>query len=191
MRHTQRNLFISVLVMVAITVTFALNPKASATHVPPELIVGTGNQTCADFQPVGESWIELKVDPPQNGIFTDGVLTVTITNFTGKTFDFSANIGVSAVFVKAGSQGSYLYRYNPEELSDMGLTSPGDGNTNAISHISFCYDIDPPTNTPTSTPTNTPTNTPTDTATPTPTNTPTDTATPTPTNTPTNTPTDT
>ncbi|HEX6292858.1 MAG TPA: hypothetical protein VFZ66_26975 [Herpetosiphonaceae bacterium] len=79
MRHTQRNVLIAVLVMVSLSLMFTLNPSAWATHVPPELIVGAGNQPCAGFAPLGESWIELKVDLPQNGVFTDGVLTVTIT----------------------------------------------------------------------------------------------------------------
>ena len=55
-----------------------------------------------------------------------GPLTVTISNTQNdKTFDWSSNIGVDAVFVKAGSGGSYLYRYDPpgEETSDTGLTS--------------------------------------------------------------------
>jgi hypothetical protein len=166
--------------------------ETEATHVDPTPIAGAQNRTCSDFQPAGETWTELKVDPPGNGVFSDGTLTVTISNFTGKTFDWSSNIGVDAVFVKAGAEGSNLYVYVPEATSDTGLTSPGSSGNN-ISHISFCYDVDPDTATPT--PTDTPTNTPTptDTPTPTPTDTPTNTPTntPTPTDTPTNTPTNT
>jgi hypothetical protein len=154
-----------------------------AASVTPTLV--SGNPNCATLAP---GTTELKVDPPGAGIYTDGTLTVTITNYTGTSFDWSANISVDAVFVKAGNEGN-LYVYNPEVYSDTFLISPN--QEHAISHISFCYDVEPPTNTPTNTPTYTPTNTPTDTPTNTPTNTPTDTPTNTPTDTPTNTPTDT
>jgi hypothetical protein len=178
---------------------------ALAIHVTPTAVLDfpPANQTCADFQPLGVSWTELKVpeddsgqNAPFNGEFTDGTLTVTIANFDGKTFEWLANRGVDAVFVKAGRDGSNLYRYIPPETADQGLTSPGDSG-NQISHISFCYDPTPPTATPTNTPvpTDTPEPTPTDTATPVPTDTPeptpTDTPEPTPTDTPEPTPTDT
>jgi hypothetical protein len=174
--------------------------KGPDCPVTPTATPDTGNATCSDFEPQGANWTELKVDPPANGVYNDGTLMVTITGFTGKVFNWSSNIGVDFVFVKAGSAGNGLYPYNPEATSGNGLTTPGSGTSNAISHISFCYDVEPtatPTNTPTNTntptATNTPTNTPTSTNTPTetPTNTPTETPTNTATNTPTNTPTDT
>src|SRR5919106_1005559 len=170
---------------------FAIAPGGvAAASVTPEFIAGSDNKTCTELQGAGQNWIELKVDPNADGVYTDGTLTVTISNTTDdKTFDWSSNIGVDAVFVKGGTEGSYLYRYDPpmEVTGDTNLTSPGAGTTNQISHISFCYDVEPPTNTPTNT--NTPTDTPTNTPTDTPTNTPTDTPTNTPTDTPTNTPT--
>jgi hypothetical protein len=166
--------------IIAIVVFGAL--AALAAKVDPEFISDTANQTCSDFARAGQSWIEKKVDPPANGTFTDGTLTVTITGYDTKTFNWSSNIGVDAVYVKAGNAGSYLYRYDDptnasapgEQTSDTGLTTPGEGTTNQISHIAFCYDVE-------STPTPTPTPTPTETATPTPTPTvtPTETATPT------------
>ncbi|HSL44291.1 MAG TPA: hypothetical protein VK897_12715 [Anaerolineales bacterium] len=183
-----------------------MSTMAGAASVTPEFFAGSGNRTCGQLEGPGQDWIELKVDPNADGVYSDGTLTVTISNTTNdKTFDWSSNIGVDAVFVKAGSGGSYLYRYDPpaESTGDTNLTSPGAANQNQISHISFCYDIDAATNTPTNTATPTDTSTPTDTPTPTvtstatntptdtPTNTPTDTATSTPTDTPTNTPTDT
>ena len=117
-------------------------PPAGATHVSPELSEGAANQTCSDFAGEGQTWVELKVDPPADGVFTDGTLSVTITNFNDLSFDWSSNIGVDAVFVKSGSLGSHLYRYDPpsEATSDTGLTTPG--SVQEISHISFCYDID-------------------------------------------------
>src|SRR5919106_1643690 len=172
---------------------FAIAPGGvAAASVTPEFIAGSDNKTCTELQGAGQTWIELKVDPNADGTYSDGTLTVTISNTTDdKTFDWSSNIGVDAVFVKAGTEGSYLYRYDPpaESTGDTNLTSPGAGVTNQISHIAFCYDVDPATNTPTNTPTDTPTNTPTDTPTNTPTDTPTNTPVNTATNTPTNTPT--
>ncbi|HUG64693.1 MAG TPA: hypothetical protein VMK83_05695 [Gaiellaceae bacterium] len=126
-------------------VALVASSLAGAAKVAPEFSAGAANKSCSNFQGAGQTWIELKVDPNANGTFSDGTLTVTITNTQNdKTFDWSSNIGVDAVFVKAGNDGSYLYRYDPpsEETSDSGLTSPGDSG-NEISHISFCYDVDP------------------------------------------------
>src|SRR5688500_7088087 len=106
-------------------------------------------------------------------LFPYTTLFRTITNFNGKSFDFTANIGVDAVYVKAGAGGSHLYRYDPpsESTGDTNLSSPGEDG-NEISHIAFCFDVEPSTNTPTVTATNTststPSNTPTNTATRTP-----------------------
>ncbi len=161
-------------VVIAVVLFAALS--AFAAKVTPEFISGATNHTCSEFAKAGQTWKELKVDPPGNGTKSDGTLTVTITNFDTKTFDWSSNIGIDAVFVKAGSAGSYLYRYDDptsdsdpgEETSDTGLTSPGEGQTNQISHISFCYDVEsspspsPSPSSPTSTPT-TPTPTPSET----------------------------
>jgi hypothetical protein len=159
-----------------------------ATHVTPQPI--SGNPTCAQLTP---GTTELRADPPANGPLTDGFLVVTLTLYDtpdGPVVDFTANTGLDSVFIKGGESGN-LYAYNPEALSDTGLhaqVNPANGKYYGISHISFCYDPDPPTPTPTDTPTNTPTFTPTDTPTNTPTNTATHTPTDTPTNTPTNTP---
>ena len=181
-----------------------------AASVTPEFRDDKGNLTCQMLAGPGQTWIELKVDPNADGVYSDGTLTVTISNTTNdKTFDWSSNIGVDGVLVKAGAQGHNFYRYDPpaESTGDTNLTSPGAANQNGISHLAFCYDINDPTPTPTNTntpvpptatdtatntPTHTATNTPTHTATNTPvTPTATDTATntPTPTDTATNTPT--
>jgi uncharacterized repeat protein (TIGR01451 family) len=133
----------------AITAVFAAALVASsiagAAKVTPVLLPGATNQgkTCAENAGQGQTWVELKVDPNADGVYSDGTLQVTISNTQNdKTFDWSANIGVDAVIVKGGSDGTYLYRYDPpsEETSDTGLTTPGD---NAISHISVCYDVAP------------------------------------------------
>ena len=51
------------------------------------------------------------------------------------SFDWSANIGVNVVIVKAGNQAN-VYEYDPAVTSDTYLVPPG---THAISHITFCY----------------------------------------------------
>jgi cell division septation protein DedD len=164
--------------------------QAGAASVTPELLPGASNQgkRCTDLQGPGQTWsgYKLEGDDLSNGLHTDGTLTVTISNLTGDTFDWSSNMGVDGVVVKGGQQGSRLYRYDPpsEVMVDTGLGVPNPAN-NGISHISFCYDEEQPT--PTLTPTPTPTPTPT--ATPTPTPTPTATPSPTPTSTPALTPT--
>ena len=103
-----------------------------------------GNPKCADLEGEGQDWTEFKRDPNADGTFSDGTLTVTITHTQpDKVFSWSSNIGVDAVFVKGGESGNGFYLYDPpqEKTSDTGLTTPGQ---NTISHISFCYDNDPP-----------------------------------------------
>jgi hypothetical protein len=106
-----------VLPWVVIFVLALMPPHATsyAASVPPTFV--EGNPTCGQLV---AGTIELKVEPPTAGVFTDGTLTVTISQYTGTSFDFTANIGVDAVFVKAGPGGN-LYRYDPEVTSDPGL----------------------------------------------------------------------
>ena len=118
---------------------------AGAAKVEPIFLAGASNggKDCEDNDGNGQTWSQLKVDPNADGVYSAGPLTVTISNTQNdKTFDWSSNIGVDAVIAKGGADGSYLYRYDPptEEKSDSGLTTPG---VNGISHISFCYDVDP------------------------------------------------
>jgi hypothetical protein len=151
----------------------ALAMPVIGASVTPEFSSVTANQECDEFQGDGQTWTTLKVDPNPDGagpfVYTEGPLTVTITNAVDdKSFDWTSNIGVDAVFVKAGAGGSNLYRYDPpaESTGDTGLVSPGDSG-NGISHISFCYDLND------ATPTPTPTASPTLPATPPPTPSPT------------------
>ena len=112
------------------------------------------NATCADLAPEGATWIELKVEPVEDGTFTDGTLTVTIDvrdTDDGQVFDWTSNIGVDAVFVKGGP-GGLLYVYDPPEEStgDTGLhapVNPQNGKFFGLSHVSFCYDKDQATTT--------------------------------------------
>ncbi|MGH9291107.1 MAG: LPXTG cell wall anchor domain-containing protein [Acidimicrobiales bacterium] len=82
--------------------------------------------------------------------------TVTITVVTaGKVFDWTSNIGIDAILVTGGSEGSYFYGYQPdvskegavvgegaEATSDVDLGTPpyGQPGKNPIKSISFCFD---------------------------------------------------
>jgi hypothetical protein len=112
---------------------------ANASHVQP--VLKLGNQTCSQL--LGPGYTELKVEPVVDGTFSDGTLTVTIDvkdTTAGQVFDFTSNIGVSAVFVKGGPNGN-LYSYDPSTTSDTGLHAPAgsSGKWSGLSHISFCY----------------------------------------------------
>jgi hypothetical protein len=131
---------------------------ASAASVEPILVTGDGNPSCgelaADFSG-GQTWIEIKLegDDLSDGPHTVGGVTVTLSNVTSHSFDWSATVGIDAVLVKAGSSDHNFYLYAPngdaaEPTSDTGLQASGQ---NAISHISFCYDQTNPTTTTTST----------------------------------------
>jgi LPXTG-motif cell wall-anchored protein len=151
-----------------LTVFFAaLLPSASATHVEP--VFQEGNPTCSDFAPEGETWLELKIEPVEDGTFTsdDGLLEVTIVvtetdDGDALVFDWESNIGVDAVFVKGGPDGN-LYLYDPEATEDTGLHAPVNPKTDkffGLSHISFCYDVGDETTPPTSPPPTEPTSPP-------------------------------
>ena len=131
--------------VLAVAMLVGMAGAASAASVTPTPI-NSGNPTCSEFN---SGWTELKVENPGNGTFTDGTLTVTISNFqnsssgTPGSFDWSSNIGVDAVLVKAGSDKHNLYVYNPELTGDTNL-GPQAGAGNGISHLSFCYDVGAP-----------------------------------------------
>jgi hypothetical protein len=132
---------VGVLTLTMLAGTAGAVSAASVTPTP----VNAGNPTCSDFN---ADWTQLKVDGGLgNGTFTDGTLEVTISNFqnsssgTPGSFDWSSNIGVDAVFVKAGNDKHNLFVYDPESTGDIDL-GPQAGQGNGISHISFCYDED-------------------------------------------------
>lgn len=140
---------VGILALACLAGTTGAAQAASVTPTP----VNDGNPSCSDFD---ASWTELKVEGGAlgDGQVTDGTLTVTISDFqnssngTPGSFDWASNIGVDAVFVKAGSDKHNLYLYAPESTGDTDL-GPQAGNGNGISHLSFCYDAgEDPTPTP-------------------------------------------
>lgn len=101
------------------------------------------NPGCSDLNP---GWTELKVEPVREGTFSDGTLTVTISDIHDSTFDWTASQGIDAVIVKGGPP-SNIYRYDPEATSGNDLAAPGNGSSEGLyglSHIAFCYDTEPP-----------------------------------------------
>lgn len=105
---------------------------------------GGTNYTCSDLAGMyapGAEWIEVKLDRAPSGSHNvaDAMLSADITNGTSLSFDWTANRGVDAVFVKSGAEGHSLYLYTPESRGGTGLTTP---TGQAISHISFCYDVE-------------------------------------------------
>jgi len=105
---------------------------ASAQTVTP------GNPRCADLD---SDFVEFKIEPMANGVFTDGTIVVTIANFNGTHFDFVASEGVHAVIVKGGPNAN-VYTYDPPTNADTGLRAPINPNNNrpfSISQASFCY----------------------------------------------------
>jgi hypothetical protein len=161
--HTsaRRRVAIVVAAMAGATGLFVALPASAETNdgEPVE-----GNPGCADIAPDGVTWIELKVQAPADGQFTDGTLTVNLdvsSTSDGQVFDWDSNIGVDAVIVKGGPDAN-VYVYNPESMGDTGLHAPenASGMFAGLSHISFCYDVEAPTTPPTTTPT-TPTSVPT------------------------------
>jgi hypothetical protein len=139
----RRSLVIGLAAIAGVVGLFTVLP-ASATHVNPTTV--PGNASC----PAGTT--TLKVEPVADGTFTDGTLTVTIDvrdTAAGQVFDWTSNIGVDVVIVKGGN-ASNVYTYVPESLGDTGLHAPANasGNFAGLSHISFCYDAEPPTTEP-------------------------------------------
>ena len=146
--------WLAVLLMLAAAL---LGPSAAhvrAASVTPEYISVTSNIPCGnhdDTHAGGQTWLEFKVDPIVAGTHAvPDYGSITISNVVDdKTFDWSANFGVDAVYVKAGEAGSHLYVYAgnesaSEQTGDTALTSPGEGVTNEINHVAFCFDAATP-----------------------------------------------
>ena len=116
----------------------ALPGSAGAQDAPqvPSSSIVAGNPTCSDL---GDYEFEFKIDEEDpEGTYSDpdtGIeVTVTIVHDDPMTIDFTSNIAVSAVLVKAGP-GGILYTFDPPVTEGSGLASPKD----SISHISFCW----------------------------------------------------
>jgi hypothetical protein len=133
----------------------------SDNGVQPVLVAG--NPNCTDlnadntnFPGVTQNWgFKLEpgapngtfdLDPPPGeltgGAAADPTNSITISNSDNVTFDWTATLGIDAVIVKAGPDGSNVYVYFPNESqADGGLHAPEDNGTpRDISHVEFCFD---------------------------------------------------
>lgn len=111
-------------------------PWAGAAHVEPQLV--QDNPSCSDFGYASE----LKVEPVDDGVKSDGTLTVNLdVNEKKQTFSWTSDIPIGAVIVKGGPDAN-LYDYGSGSQGDTNLKAPG---TAGLSHVSFCY---PPKDTP-------------------------------------------
>lgn len=160
------------LVAVLALVAVSLSGPASADHSghraytgPATVTERDGNATCADLE--AEAVGELKIEPFGESLNGDGSGTVHSTGDgrlsvrildveqggDGAFFDFEvtddSEVDVSSVFVKQAS-GGLLYDYGDAPSSgDQNLHPQTNPNTGAvfrsISHVSFCYQPEPPT----------------------------------------------
>lgn len=161
------------------TATNTNTPVFSPTITP--TIFGS---TCVDF---GLGPYSIKIEPVSSGTYDLGGGESVNISVHGRTFDWTATIGVNGVIVKGGP-GENVYTYNPAVTSDSGLhapINPSNGQPFGLSNVIFCFG----TQVATSTPSNTPTLTNTATATNTPVTSYTPTWTPTNTSLPSQTPT--
>ena len=124
----------------------------SGNGVQPEVLAG--NPTCAD---AGYSF-GFKIDDPTDGTFLltsaygsleGGALpdpgnSITLTNVTGSSLDWSSTLGIDAVLMKGGPYAN-LYAYSPEAHSDTAVHPPlnkDSGSFYGTSHVTFCYDYE-------------------------------------------------
>jgi hypothetical protein len=110
----------------------AAAPGAYASSVTPA--VAPGSPGCADLN---SAWTGLNVDGNPFGDYSDGTLSVSLSKpGPAESFDWTSNIGVTAVIAGDGSQ-SNVYRHDPAAKADSGVATPSGGR---FSHIVFCYD---------------------------------------------------
>lgn len=150
----------SLAVLIAAVALLMVPAAAQAASVAPVLVTSSNNPGCDDIPNADPDWVEYKPhDSTPVGTYgpdTDGTLEVEFTVNPAaaapndfQTVDWSSNIGVDAVIIKATNAGNaYVYDPpGPESTGDTGLVAPlAGGNKPAdVSHVTFCYDAnDPP-----------------------------------------------
>lgn len=137
-------ILLAALSAIALSMIWVMSP-VFGTHVVPTLI--EGNASCGQLDVAYDH--EFKIEPVASGDYddpnSDFEVTITVHDTAdGQTFDFSANLGVDAVFAKGGDAGN-LYVYDPAETEDTGLHAPenASGDFANLSHISFCFNEPP------------------------------------------------
>lgn len=142
--------------LLAVVAVFVVPAAAQAASVSPTLVTSSNNPGCADVPNADPDWIEYKphssTPAGSYGPDTDGTLEVEFTVNPAQpapndfqTVDWSSNIGVDVVIIKATNAGNaFVYDPpGPESTGDTGLYAPvagGSGKPADISHVTFCYD---------------------------------------------------
>src|SRR3712207_528513 len=150
--------------LIAIIALFALPPAAQGASVTPTLVDSVNNPGCDDIPNADPDWIEYKpfntTPAGSYGPVSDGTLEVEFDvnakdpndPDSFQTVDWTSNIGVDAVIIKATDAGNaYVYDPpGPESLGDNGLQAPNanSGKPADVSHVTFCYDHPDPVITP-------------------------------------------
>jgi hypothetical protein len=117
--------------LLLIATALVVAPGASAASVNPS--IADGSPSCKD---IDSSWTSMKVEGNAFGDYSDGTLSVRLTKpGPEETFDWTSNIGVSAVIVGDGAR-SNVYRYDPASTSDTRLATPSGSKP---SNLQFCY----------------------------------------------------
>ena len=114
----------------AVSYSAGLRTVAQTAGIAPAYLPGGNgtNYTCTALASMrGEEWLgdTAKLDnAPTAGSYTvtDGVISVSITNGTATTFDWTSSMPVDAVFVKSGQNGHNLYVYPGESTRGTGLS---------------------------------------------------------------------
>jgi hypothetical protein len=126
----------------ASTSTAAAGMPAAPMFSSVDPVFVAGNPTCEAQFPGSR---ELKVEPPADGTYSDGYLTVILAgvDVSGGTLgSWSSNHEVFGIIMKGGPNANF-YNYLPDgAIGDTNLvtpTNPSNGNPYGISHISFCY----------------------------------------------------
>ena len=116
--------------MASVTPTL-VDPWASG-DAKPECVLAA---TILGVSPADEAY---KVDAAApNGTYTSNGNTITISNSTGKVFDWASVYPVQCVIVKAGT-AAYLFYYPGGAYGDTGLYAPYNKD---ISHVTFCFNV--------------------------------------------------
>jgi hypothetical protein len=134
----------------------ALFSVASAPAAQADGTVVSGNKKCSELFAGVANLREIKVEPPESGTYTDGMLSVKVTvhllagdvgdhsgDQTGnEVFDFAPSGGVVLGVAVKGGPNTNLYSYPTGTSGGTNLHAPVNAKNNKfpeLSHISFCY----------------------------------------------------
>lgn len=109
----------------------------SAADAPTVINPWTNGNAQVECDQVGDYKYGYKVDKEKapNGTYSHEGNLITISNSTGKIFDWAATSKIGAVIVKAG-QGVNVWNYNPQSSGDTGLYAYENKD---VSHATFCW----------------------------------------------------